>query len=60
MKWLRRRRRELSKEEALREARAAARRVRADAAELERYRQGKQAHPATQMTQNQRLGSGGT
>jgi hypothetical protein len=59
VKWFRRRRREQSREDVLREAREAARRVRADAAELERYRQGKQADPATQMTQNQRLGSGG-
>ena len=60
MKWFRRRRRELTKEDALREAREAARRVRADADALERYRRGKQADPATRMTHNQRLGSGGT
>ena len=58
MRFFRRWRRETSKEDALREARAAARRVRSESASLERYRKGKQANPATQMTQNQRLGSG--
>ena len=59
MKFFRRRSRTPSKVEALAEARKATARLRADAEDLERYRQGKQADPATQMTQNQRLGAGG-
>lgn len=59
MGLFRRRRSQTSKQDALAEARKAARRVRVERASLERYRAGKQADPATHMTQNQRLGSGG-
>ena len=59
MRFFRRRSRKPSKAEVLAEARKATARLRADTEDLERYRQGKQADPATQMTQNQRLGAGG-
>lgn len=55
----RRRRRAATKEEALADARRAVESLRRDKADLERYRSGKQSNPATGMTQNQRLGSGG-
>jgi hypothetical protein len=48
------------KEAALAEARRATARLRRDRAEVERYRAGKQSDPATTMTPNQWLGSGGT
>ena len=55
----RRRRRATTKEEALADARRAMDSLRRGKADLERYRSRKQAAPATTMTQNQRLGSGG-
>ena len=59
MRLFRRRSRKPGKAEILAEARRATARLRRDAEDLERYRQGKQGDPATQMTQNQRLGAGG-
>lgn len=59
MRLLRRRRGvESPREAALARARRAAARIRRDQAEVERYRDGKQANPAETMTTNQWLGGG--
>lgn len=50
---------ESDKEKALLDAQRALARLRAAAEDLERYRAGKQAAPATRMTQNQRIAGGG-
>lgn len=58
MRLFRRRRKAQTRAEALAAARKATARVRRDAEDLERWRDGKQSSPQTTMTQNQWLGGG--
>lgn len=58
MRFLRRRSRKPSKAEALAEARKATARLRRDAEDLERWREGKQPDPQTSMTTNQWIAGG--